>query len=1145
MSLPGTPGPEPTPDATKPQTGNPGGSRALQQKLWDKVNPIVGFSVTRYVLSIGIFVGVVVFGFISTRSLGVDLLPTITIPVVSVNTTYTGASPDSVDRQVTQVVEGALAQVSGVSSISSTSSTGRSRVTLEFETGTNQNSAVNQVASLVASAARGLPTGANTPTVQSFNPNAAAILQFGVTGGKASLDDVYDYADNVLTPLLQRVDGVADVTLTGGSQRQVKVLLDANLLSSFGITPAQVSSAISSSNVNSSIGTITKDNDTLTYTTNSTLTSTSDIAGVVVDNARGIRVSDLGEVQASNTTDSYTRVNGLPVVLVAIQQTAGSNAVSVVDGVKSVIAKTKLPANYAVTYSNDTTGPIRSAISSTTHELWVTALVVALVTLLFLGRLNTAFTVIAAIPISLAGAPILYNLLGFTFNQVSLLALIVAIGIVVDDSIVVAENVERYRALGYDRKEAVLRGASEVFSAVAAASLSLLAVLIPVSFTAGIVGEYVKQFALGLSAAVLLSWLEALLFLTVRMAYTPDSHQLTWRDLGKSFAAAPARFLGGLASVRQWWFWALALVLLAGLWLGTHRPLLLLSVVLLPVVLGLLSAVWGVVFSFLEALTTTLSGITARGVDFVRDGYARSLNVALRFSPAVLIAAVAFLVLTAVVVGSNLTFTFTPTTDSGTMRANLRIPSGLSLNTTNELIARMENYFLSQKSVQTVQTTVSGSGSNLNVTLKPIEDREPIAQLTTTFQAALRNMYPDYSDVRANIFSGGGFRGQGTQQSLTLVSSNFDLLKERADKAVTTLEADKNILSVSSGLDNATTVNQFVPSANLLAGTGLTASSVASTLQSYATGSSAGNIELGGVTYPIQVTLKPSDLTDEQSLLGLPIYSSTLQSNLTVGQLGSVVQSSSPVSISRDNRIYSLALTYQPTTDSTISSVALNTQITDELTKAGVIDNLVSVGSSDRNGAFALGNQLGSIGLQSFGLSLLLVYLVMGAQFNSFRYPLYLLLPVPFAVAGALWLVFLTGSSLDIFGVLGFLLLIGLSAKNAILYLEFVVEKMQEMPFRDALLEASRLRFRPIVMTTLTVLIISLPLLLSHGSGSEFGKSLSIIIVGGISVSAIMTFYVVPAAFFLFEGKRNRRQEPELEAQARPYPEGGTWQPGD
>ncbi|GGR08855.1 efflux RND transporter permease subunit [Deinococcus ruber] len=1120
-------------------------NRERQKGFFARINPVVNFSVSKYVLAISIFIGVVVFGFISMRSLGVDLLPTITIPVVNISTNYSGASPASVDTQVTQVIESAVAQVTGVSSMSSTSSTGSSRVTLQFEDGTDQNAAVNQVASLVASAARRLPSGADTPSVRTFNPNASAILEFGVSGGKASLSDVYDYAQNVLTPALQRVDGVANVTLSGGQSRQVQVLLEPNQLSYYGISPTQISSAISSSSVNSSIGSITQAQNTLTYTTNSTLTTLAGIGGVLVDSARGIHVSDLGTVKSSSTSDSYTRVNGLPVVLISIQQTSGSNAVAVVDGVKSLTSKLKLPTGYSLTYSNDSTGPIRSAIAATTRELWVTALVVALVTLLFLGRLNTAFTVIAAIPISLAAAPILYRLSGFTFNQVSLLALIVAIGIVVDDSIVVAENVERYRALGYDRVQSVLRGASEVFSAVAAASLSLLAVLIPVSFMGGIVGEYIKQFALGLAAAVAMSWLEALLFLTVRMAYTPDAAPQTWRDFAGSFARVPGRLLSGLLTVRVWWFWALALVVAAGLWLGTHSLLITLSVVLLPLLLGVLSAVWGVVLSFLEALTGTLSGITAAGLNVVRDGYARSLDTALRFSPAVLLAAVAFLVLTLVLVIPRISFTFTPSTDSGTVQARLRLPDGLPLSTNNELVARLETFFLRQRSVQTVQASVNGGGSSLNITLKPIEERQSLNALTPRWQQALRNLYPDYPSVRANVFSGGGFRGQGSQQSLTLVSSNFDLLKQRADKAVAVLEADKDVLSVSSGLDNSTLENRFVPNQNLLAGTGLTASSVASTLQAYASGSSAGNINLGGVTYPIQVSVDPKYLTDESALLSLPIYSSTLQTNLSAGQLGSVVQGSSPSSISRDNRIYSLSLTYQPTTETALTSQALQAQITNELTQAGVIDNLVTVGEADRNGAFALGNQLGTLGVQAFGLSLLLVYLVMGAQFNSFRYPLYLLLPVPFAIAGALLFTSIAGGSLDIFGVLGFLLLIGLSAKNAIIYLEFVVEKMREMPFRDALIEASRLRFRPIVMTTLTVLVISLPLLLSHGSGSEYGRSLSVIIMGGISVSALMTFFVVPAAFYLFERKRAVKVEAQRSREAVSYPAGGEWQPGD
>ena len=1120
----------------------PKSARERQKEFFGRINPIVNFSVSRYVFSIGVFIGIVVFGIVSLRSLGVDLLPSINIPVVNVSTNYAGASPAAVDRQVTQVVESAVAQVIGATSVSSSSSTGSSRVTIQFADGTDQNASANQVASLVAGATRRLPSGVDPPSVRTFNPNAQAILEFGVAGGKASLSDVYDYANNVLLPGLQLIDGVANVSLTGGSNRQIEVLLNPDKLASSGLTPSAVSSAITSSNVNSSIGSITQNNTSLTYTTNSLLTSVADVANVKVDAARGLQVSDVADVSDTSATSSYTRVNGLPVVLVSIQQTSGSNAVGVVDNVKALIAQTKLPGGYQITYGNDTTTPIRAAIASTQHELYITAIVVAIVTMLFLGRLNTAFTVIAAIPISLAAAPILYKLMGFTFNQVSLLALIVAIGIVVDDSIVVAENVERYRALGYDRFQAVLKGASEVFSAVTAASLSLLAVLIPVSFLGGIIGAYLQQFALGLGAAVLLSWLEALLFLTVRMAYTPDAQPLGWRDAGRSVLKLPRALAWGFGAVRTYWFWGLTIVALAAIWTLTKTPLYLAGVILLPLALALLSYLWGVALALLEAVTTTLSGWTNAGVKVVRDAYARSLDEALHFSPLVLLFALAFLAATVVIAVPKLNFTFTPATDSGTLNANLRLPSDLSLSESNQLLGRLENYFLKQPDVQTVQSSASGSGANVNITLKPIEERPGIASLTAQYQQGLQSLYSDQPDVRARIFSRGGFRGQGTQQTLNLVSSNLDTLQQRATTAVTTLEADSDVLSVSSSQDNTSVENRFMPNPNLLSGTGLTASSVASTLNAYASGTSAGSVEVGGQTYPITVQVDPARLTDEQSLLSLPIYSSTLQSNLTVGQLGSVTQGSAPSQIERSNRIYSLSLDYQPATESTLNAAQLTTKLTNDLTKAGVLDNLVSVGAADSAGAFALGNQLGTLGVQAFALSLLLVYLVMGSQFNSFRYPFYLLLPVPFAVAGALWLIFLSGSSLDIFGVLGFLLLIGLSAKNAIIYLEFVVEKMQELPFREAMIEASRLRFRPIIMTTITVMAVSVPLLLSTGSGSEYGKSISIVVLGGVSVSAIMTFYVVPAAFYLFERRRNER-EPQV-VQPRPVAEGG-YAPGD
>ena len=324
------------------------------------------------------------------------------------------------------------------------------------------------------------------------------------------------------------------------------MLLNPNRLRYYGITPQQVVTAITSSALNLPIGTIVKNNTALTFSTQNTPENLDQIGQTLVDSTRGISVDDLGSVRGTPSATNFVRVNGMPQVLVSIQRTTDSNSIAVANSVRALMAKTSMPRGYTLTYSNDTTTAVKASVEATYHELFVTGLVVALIVLLFLGKLNTAISVILAIPIALSAAPVLYGLAGFTFNLVSLLALITAIGIVVDDSIVVAENVERYRAMGYSLKESVLRGASEVFSAVVAASLSLLSVLLPVSFIPGFIGSYLRQFSLGLAAAVTFSLLEAVLFLTVRLAFTPESKDGDWGDFFKSWTKAGASLQVGI-----------------------------------------------------------------------------------------------------------------------------------------------------------------------------------------------------------------------------------------------------------------------------------------------------------------------------------------------------------------------------------------------------------------------------------------------------------------------------------------------------------------------------------------------------------------------------------------------------------------------
>jgi len=1103
-----------------------------QTKIFERINPAVKFSVTRYVLAIGIFVAIVAFGIVSCFLLGVDLMPSISIPSVNISTSYSGSSPTVVDQQVTQIIENAVSTVSGITDMNSSSSQGSSRVSLSFDMNTDQNAVLQQIAAVVNSAVRRLPSGVQTPVVRSFDSNSSPVLQFGISGGGASLSSVSDWVQNSLSPILERVNGVANITFNGGPTRQFQVLLNPSKLKFYSLTPSQVVSAITGNAFNQPIGSINTGKSTLTFATQNTPGDTDAIRNILVDSVHGITVQDVAVVRDVALDQDFARINGIPVVLVSVQRTTDSNSIAVVDGIKKTLAQTQYPAGYKMMLSNDSTGAIRASVNNTFNELWMTLIAVAIIVLLFLGKPNTAFSVILAIPIAISASPILYRLAGFSFNLISLLAMVTAIGIVVDDSIVIAENVDRYRSMGFSLKDSVLRGASEVFSAIVAASLSMLAVLLPVSFMGGIIGRYLQQFSLGLAAAVLLSFFEAVLFLTVRLAYTPDTSDLHWSDFLRSFGRFGEAIRWGFKSWKSGPGILLAIAIIVGL-VMLKLYVWLMVLLAYPAILGLLNYVIFMVLSLFESITELLHGWTERFIGWICNAYARGLGKMLNRSAVILIfvaigfAAVSVLVAPQVFKQLN----FVPNSDSGSLSVSVSFPPGTSQFLSNQVAAKVESYLLQQPEVTTVQSIVSGRVDE-TVTLVPINKRPGVTKLSQTYKNAIQPLIlKDYPSARISVgtggFGGGGFGGNSLQFSV--VAFNMDLLLQRNASIVSAIQANPYVADVTSSLSDTTLENDFIPDPTKLSGTGISSQSLATLMQTYTSGSQASNVVTGGLSYPIIVQINPTIMTGGQTLLDLPIYSSTLQTNLQIGQLGKFVLNEKPTSISRYNRQYqgSFTIHLKPNAP-TVSEVQKS--IVDDLTSSGLLDGGISITTNSRFSSVALAGQLATSGWQIFLLAFFLAYLVMAAQFNSWRYPIYLLLPVPLAIMGAILVVWIVGGGLDIFGLLGMLLLIGLSAKNAILYLDFVVERIGKMPLKDALVESARLRFRPIIMTTLTVLVISFPLVFSQGQGSEFGQRMGVVMFGGIVFSAILTFFVVPSAFYLFERKRTESLEQTAES---------------
>jgi HAE1 family hydrophobic/amphiphilic exporter-1 len=406
------------------------------------------------------------------------------------------------------------------------------------------------------------------------------------------------------------------------------------------------------------------------------------------------------------------------------------------------------------------------------------------------------------------------------------------------------------------------------------------------------------------------------------------------------------------------------------------------------------------------------------------------------------------------------------------------------------------------------------------LTLKSVTERRNIFDLIPEYrQDLLQIVHKQFPSGRISVSAGGGFGGSSSLP-IIVTSASFDRLKEHDAAIIQAIEQDKWVTDVTSSLSDTSLENDFNPDPHKLVGTGLTPSQIATNLQIATSGVQAASVQIGGESYPIEVMVDPIYLADGQSLLNLPVYASGLQSTLQIGQLGKFKLNQAPTSMTRYNRIYYSQYTINLNPDAP-PQLTVQDELSSELQDKGVLTDDLQVASNSSNSMAALSRQMQTQAPATFLLALFLVYLVMGAQFNSWRYPIYLLLPVPLALVGALFVVFLKGGGLDVFGLLGMLMLIGLSAKNAILYLDFVVERLGKMPFEEALLEAGGLRFRPIIMTTLTVLVTSFPLIIGGGQGAEFGRGLGIVTFGGIVCSAILTFFVVPAAFYVFERKRS------------------------
>jgi HAE1 family hydrophobic/amphiphilic exporter-1 len=1044
---------------------------------------ITALSIRRPLLITMFFAALAVLGGVAVFKLPVTELPKVNFPAVTVVVRYAGASSTTVQQQVTTPVEQSLQEIHGASSITGTSAPGLSRVVVDLDSGTDVNSAANDITQSIGRAARNLPSGASPPVINEVNPYATPLMTVNFTGQNAT--GLYQTVSSTVQPRLELVTGVGLVNLGGGTQIQADVVIDPGRLAARGVSLAQVNSAISNSNTDQSAGTATVgDQDTGTdsqVVVKGSGQSVSALAGTVVGND-GTAPVTLGEVatvtEDAAPTQSTSTLNGQPTVSLTITAQDTANAIATDDAVKHALSDLNrhLPPGVSYTIISDTSVFTRSALTATASDLALAVILASLVILLFLRNWRQTLIVLVAIPTSLLTTALLMYLFGFSLDLISLLAVSLLIGILVDDAIVVIENITRHLHMGKTPRQATYDGRTEIGAAAVALTLTDVVVFLPIVFASGITGQILLEFGVTLVAATLVS-------LLVSFTLTP---------------MLSARWLAG-----------------AVIDVGRRRRRV------------------------------------AAGQRFMA-GYERLLRAAIRRRAVVLILGIAtaigsVLFLTTARLGTS----YVPSEDEGVVQVSALLPPGTTLAGTADDLNLLTGLIVKRiPGVTDIQATAGGrsTGSSLTpntgslvVDLVAKERRSESSSQIATQIASMSRVIPGMR-ARANVPSPLVAPG-GNGLQVVLSGPSLSTLDDLAGQTVVALSGVPQISRVTSLADQASPAWQITVDDSKASSFGLSQQQIAAAVATAVGGTNPGTVQTStGETE--QILLHLASNVDEQTLLALPVASAGSRASaaspasaggagaskgqaaapasvsdafVTLGQVATLTHASAPQAITDNNGTPQVTVSagVNPGTSLSSATHAIDTAVSRMRLPAGYSYQLQGE-TTQQNQAFA---PL----LLALSLSPLLIYMLLAALYESLVLPFSVLFAVPLATFGAFAALIWDGQTLNLFSLIGLLMLIGLVSKNAILLVDRAEHLQADgMSRTEALVQAGRTRLRPILMTTLTVVVAMLPVAFASAAGSEYREPMAIVLIGGMTSSTLLTLVVVPVLYTYLDAARTR-----------------------
>lgn len=996
----------------------------------------------------------VVFGIRCYPEIGVDLNPDVDLPIVSVRVTYDGASPQEMETLVTKPIENRVSQVSGIKTLSSTVLEGYSETVLEFNIGVDPQVKASEVREKVSSVRKSLPDDIDEPVTQTVDLNSRPIVAYTFSSASRSRGEIRRIIEDNIKDELQMVEGVSEVNVVGASQRAIRIVLKPEKLAEYGIAYQTIKNKINANNYNTPGGKARSNAMEITVRTVGKYNTIDDIKQVVVanDNGRPVYIGEVADVIDDwEDEDTFASANGEPCVMTFVRKQSKTNTVDVTDNINARMEELKqsnLPPDITVSKVRDQSSYIRDNIADVWNAIIFGGFLALLITYLFLRNFRATVIGGLCIPTSIIATFFIMKVMDFTLNNMSLMALSLAVGILIDDAIVVIENIFRHIELGQTPFHAAREATEELTLAILATSLSLMAVFVPIGNMGETIGQYFKQFGLTVAFAVAFSTIVAFSLTPMVSAYwiKAEDETAASRERTHFVQRALDKFEAGFQSVREMYNslmqWALV------------RP----------------------------------KKIVAAGVI--------SLLLNLLLLP---------------FVGTE----FQPTYDSGEFSVNVKAPIGTSLKKTVELATPLQQYISALPEVSIVALNI-GNGRNpvnqgsMDVRLKPSDERRrSMQQIMDELRAQFRNV----EGLKVTVVSNqGGGRGDSRPVQVGLRGSNIKELKSYALQLAEMLRQTPGATDVDIS-DSEEQPEIVVKLDHAKASElGLDATEVGKVVEMAIMGKSTANsYTIGDNDYDIILQLEQGQRTDINDVQNLRVSSSDGRF-IRLGDIATIKYGSGPTRIEREDKQRQIVV-YANTVG--VSPGDLITKVKSEYIPELNMPsgyNYKMIGQADN-----MARSFKEV-YKAVILAIVVVYMVLAAQFESFSQPLIIMASLPFAVIGAVLGLLVAGQTANMMSMIGFTMLLGLVTKNAILLIDYANQQRERgLDIQSAVLEACSLRLRPILMTTLSTILGMLPIALGIGEGAELRQSMGVVLIGGLTTSTLLTLVVVPLIYLLFE----------------------------